>query len=164
MPAVSFQDVPTECVPFTESAHGKMRRDERNIGISQLQAAMKDGEWRRGAPSRPNGDPTSVYTHDNIFYVVNDTTGEEVTSYTRPVELHPVNVTPEDLELYQKAKRHIEEDSTVWESHTVIVVDTSGSMKKSDFHGARNRLKAVWGGDSQRLFIPQDRRRARHSS
>ena len=164
MPAVSFQDVPTECVPFTESAHGKMRRDERNIGISQLQAAMKDGEWRRGAPSRPNGDPTSVYTHDNIFYVVNDTTGEEVTSYTRPVELHPVNVTPEDLELYQKAKRHIEEDSTVWESHTVIVVDTSGSMKKSDLHGARNRLKAVWGGDSQRLFIPQDRRRARHSS
>ena len=41
---VSFQDIPTECVPFTESAHGKQRRDERNIGISQLQTAMKHGD------------------------------------------------------------------------------------------------------------------------
>lgn len=78
-----------------------------------------------------------MYTHDNIVYVVNDVTGEEVTSYTRPEALNSVNITPEDLELYKRAKQGIEEGSSLWQSHTVVVVDTSGSMRKSDFYGAR---------------------------
>lgn len=61
---------------------------------------------------------------------------------------------PEDLELYKKAKIEINEDPSVWQSHTVIVVDRSGSMRKGDFYGARNRLKAVWGAVANDYLFP----------
>mmetsp|Transcript_14738 Transcript_14738/g.27717 ORF Transcript_14738/g.27717 Transcript_14738/m.27717 type:complete len:294 (+) Transcript_14738:622-1503(+) len=36
------------------------------------------------------------------------------------------------------------QDPSCWKSNTVIVVDTSGSMRESDVWGARSRLDAVW--------------------
>jgi hypothetical protein len=38
----------------------------------------------------------------------------------------------------------IQNDYEFWTSNTVIVVDTSGSMKESDVWGTRHRLAAVW--------------------
>ena len=33
---------------------------------------------------------------------------------------------------------------SLWKSNTVIVIDTSGSMRQNDVWGSRDRLDAVW--------------------
>lgn len=45
---------------------------------------------------------------------------------------------------YMKACRKIKEDHLCWTSNSVLVVDTSGSMREADVWGARTRLDAVW--------------------
>ena len=42
------------------------------------------------------------------------------------------------------AKNNLAQDLACWKSNTVLVVDTSGSMRESDVWGARSRLDAVW--------------------
>jgi hypothetical protein len=143
MKSVSFVDLPTECVPFIASAHRELRRHQRNIGIEELKAAMKHGERNTGSP-RPNGSTTSRFTYNGIVYIVDDVTGEEVTCYTVPEELVEVSVSPEDRELHNNTKEEILSNLACRNSNTVVVVDTSGSMRTADVQGSRTRLHAVW--------------------
>ena len=135
--------VPTSCITFIESAHGRMRRDQRGIGKKDLQAAKKHGDRKFGY-DRPNGDSTSIYTHKHIVYIMNDVNGEEVTSYALPIKLDYVPVTEEMQRVHDGAAEKIQRDNSCWNSNTVLIVDTSGSMKNSDIWGTRTRLDAVW--------------------
>jgi hypothetical protein len=45
---------------------------------------------------------------------------------------------------HNDAQRSIKRNLDMWKSNTVLVVDTSGSMKAGDLWGARTRLDAVW--------------------
>ena len=45
---------------------------------------------------------------------------------------------------HQTAVQRVRNDLSYRTSHTVIVVDTSGSMNTSDMWGTRNRLQSVW--------------------
>ena len=84
------------------------------------------------------------YIYENITYVVNEYTGEEVTSFAKPIVLDCVPITKEMVEHHQKAEATIARDKTKWTSNTVIVVDTSGSMRNADVFETRTRLDAVW--------------------
>ena len=84
------------------------------------------------------------YTYENISYIVNEYTGEEVTSFAKPIVLDCVPITKEMVEHHQKAEATIARDKTKWTSNTVIVVDTSHSMKNADVFETRTRLDAVW--------------------
>lgn len=134
---------PTSSVTFLETEHGRLRRAQRGIDKKDLQAAQKYGE-RRSTHPRPNGDKAVIYSYKDITYIVNEVTGEEVTSYATPLKLEQVNVTPTMLEEHREAQKRIKKDLFSWTSNTVIVVDTSGSMGKSDMWGTRHRLGAVW--------------------
>ncbi|GKZ00218.1 hypothetical protein MPSEU_000974700 [Mayamaea pseudoterrestris] len=48
------------------------------------------------------------------------------------------------LEDHIQAREKIQKDLPSWTSNTVMVVDTSGSMRESDLWGTRNRLDAVF--------------------
>jgi Mg-chelatase subunit ChlD len=139
LPAV----VPTSAVTFVETEHGRLRRRQRGIDKKDLQAARKHGT-RQSTHPRPNGDQTAKYTHNDITYIVNENTGEEVTTYATPVELDPVPITTESILQHKRAAERIKRDLNSWTSNVVLVVDTSGSMKTADVWGTRNRLKAVW--------------------
>jgi hypothetical protein len=65
---------------FNPSRHGEMRRQQRNIGIRDLQAAMKHGT-RRIQRDNCGGTTKSIYEYNGITYIVNDSTGTEITSY-----------------------------------------------------------------------------------
>lgn len=138
------KDIPTSAIAFVESTHGRMRREQRGIGKKDLQAAMKYGMRVNGRETRSNGDPTSIYTHKNIVYITNDLSGEEVTSYALPIVLDKVNITDTMQRQHDKAVMGVEFNKKRWKSNTVIVVDTSGSMKSSDVWDTRTRLDAVW--------------------
>ena len=140
---VTSIDVPTSAVSFVETEHGRLRRKQRGIDKKDLQAAKKYGQ-RYGSHPRPNGDSTSKYVFNDIVYIVNDITAEEVTSYAVPIKLDPIPVTNEMHWIHVGAERKLQEDFSSWTSNTVLVVDRSGSMRASDMWGSRNRLGSVW--------------------
>jgi Mg-chelatase subunit ChlD len=136
--------VPTSAVTFLETEHGRLRRKQRGIDKKDLQSARKHGTRVAGYRRPQNGDPTGIYTYKGISYVVNERTGEEVTSYTVPLELECIPVTEKMQKEYDDAVVKIKADKNAWLSNTVIVIDTSGSMSEGDIWGARTRLDAAW--------------------
>jgi Alpha-kinase family len=135
--------VPTSTIPFRESEHGRLRRRQRGIDKKDLQAAMKYGKRTKNKWPHKRC-PTSRYYYKDITYIVNDYTGEEVTSYAKPLILQKVPATATRLIEHDKAQMLAWKDPNSWTSNTVIVVDTSGSMRESDVWGTRDRLGAVW--------------------
>lgn len=135
--------IPTSEITFVETEHGRLRRKQRGIDKKNLQKAKKYGTREGGYP-RPNGDPTSKYTYQDIVYIVNDRSGEEITSYAIPIKLDLFPVTEKMVQDHEWAYKRAKSDLDSWTSNTVLVVDRSGSMKKSDVWGTRNRLSSVW--------------------
>ena len=139
-------------VSYKETEHARLRRQQRGIDKKDLQAAIRYGTRHRhvwgkySKHHRPRyGDPNIYrYTYNDIHYIVNEATKEEITCYTAPVTLEPVPITQDMEQLHFDAMRTIQEDMNFWTSHTVMVIDTSGSMKNSDMWGSRNRLQGVW--------------------
>jgi hypothetical protein len=126
-----------------ETEHGRLRRAQRGIDKKDLQRAIKYGD-RVGTHPRPNGDRSAKYTYQNISYIVNEKTGQEITSYAKPLELDCVPVSRQMENDHDIAEKKLQEDLSCWTSNTVMVVDTSGSMRESDMWGTRSRLGAVW--------------------
>jgi hypothetical protein len=74
---------------------------------------------------------------------------QEITSYAQPgsgIDIQKVKVTAKMNESYEKheAANRILISNAAWTSHTVIVVDQSGSMRKADVEGGASRSDAVW--------------------
>ena len=138
-----FSHIPTSVISFVETEHGRLRRKQRGIDKKDLQAAKKHGERKESHPTR-SGDPTAIYTHKDIVYITNERTGEEITSYTLPLQLDYVPIDDDMLKAHNMALRKIRHDRNSWLSNTVMVVDRSGSMNNGDVWGARTRLDAVW--------------------
>ena len=135
---------------YQSTIHARLRRKQRCIDKKDLKAAIKYGKCephyfgkRRG---RRRGIKTHLvkYTYQDIVYIVDQQKWQEVTCYARPIALEKVATTRDMRMQHENAVRQIQTDPDCWTSHTVIVVDTSGSMRTSDMWGTRNRLKSVW--------------------
>ena len=138
-----LSQIPTSVISFVETEHGRLRRKQRGIDKKDLQAAKKYGERKESHATR-YGDPTAIYTHKDIVYITNERTGEEITSYTVPLHLDYVPIDETMQNTHDEALQKIRSDKNTWLSHTVMVVDRSGSMNNGDVWGARTRLDAVW--------------------
>jgi hypothetical protein len=136
-------NVPTSSVPFHQTEHGRMRREQRGIDKKDLQKAHKHGSRVAGYP-RPDGSPTGMYTYKHIVYIVNEVTDGEVTSYAVPLVLEPVPLAAQAKEAHKVLKERNARNPSRWTSNTVLVVDVSGSMKEGDVWGTRDRLGAIW--------------------
>jgi Alpha-kinase family/von Willebrand factor type A domain len=143
----SFEDidVPTSAIVIIETSHGRLRRQQRGIDKKDLQAALKHGVRTPCAPRTKGGkDPVAKYCYNGICYVVNERTRQEITSYAIPLELDVIPISDEGLRQYRQVLDHVSSHPTSWTSHSVILVDTSGSMRESDVWGCKTRLDAVW--------------------
>lgn len=141
--------VATSAITFLETEHGRLRRKQRGIDKKDLQAALKYGEraphsWGGSGGSGKTQPHIYRYTHNEIVYIVNEKTKREVTSYARPLKLEPVPLATGMQKQHDQAQNMVRKDLDSWTSHTVMIVDTSGSMKTSDMWGTRNRLDSVW--------------------
>ena len=131
-------DVPTSLIRIVETSHGRMRRQQRGIDKKDLQAALKHGVRTPCAPRKNGGkDPVAKYCYNGICYVVNERTRQEVTSYAIPLELDVIPISDEALRQYRHVRDHVSSDPNCWTSHSVILVDTSGSMRESDVWGCK---------------------------
>ena len=76
---------------------------------------------------------------------ITERSGKEVTSYAIPIPLQKVPISREVREMNDRATDIISRgDKSLWKSNTVIVVDTSGSMRSCDVFDTKTRLDAVW--------------------
>ncbi|KAJ3074311.1 hypothetical protein HDU98_011575 [Podochytrium sp. JEL0797] len=124
--------------------HGRDRRALRHIDKKDLLAAVQFGRKERGYPNRITGEGRWKYTFANIVYITDETSRHEVTSYVLPLEIEKVLVTEEGLRMHKEWQKSLRENHRLCTSHTVLVVDQSGSMKTSDVEDYRHRSDAVF--------------------
>ncbi|CAM9600243.1 unnamed protein product [Ectocarpus sp. 4 AP-2014] len=138
--------IPRTCeVPFSSSLHGRERRALRGITRIDLQSAVKYGKKDTASPNQATGARRWKYTHANIVYITDETSTLEITCYVKPNYVPRANLTPDHVRDYEIAKNRVKTDPSLCTSHTVIVVDQSGSMNMCDVTDFRTRSMAVFG-------------------
>jgi hypothetical protein len=127
------------------SLHGKARRELREIDIFDLQSAVKHGVKTRGHNCPKTGMPRWIYTYGNIVYITDYTSTVEVTSYKQAIVIQSADITPSMLERHKKDRETIEQDPHMCATHSIVVIDQSGSMRNSDVKGFKTRSQAAYG-------------------
>ena len=136
-PAGSYPRHQTSLITILSSEHGRMRREQRDISIRDLQKAVKYGTRRRsGWKGR------WVVEYDGIVFITDETMRREITSYPAPLAEAPVD--RDQLENHAKTKQVIDHKPDLCSTHTVLVVDNSGSMATHDIDLYRCRQTAAY--------------------
>ena len=135
---------PTSAVTVLSSVHGRQRRQERDISKKDLQAAIRYGKKEPTTSQR--GDPCWKYTFADIVYLTDYTSTKEITSWPLRccgIDLRKKDITPSMLETHERSIQKLQ-DTSLWTSHTVAIVDQSGSMRKNDTSERVTRSDLVW--------------------
>lgn len=133
----------TSLVTLISHEHGRKRREERNIHRRELQAAVKNGRRLPANPGR-DGSRRWKYIHAGVAYVTDESSRHEITSW-RLDEKEPE--VPFGLAASGGPSSFV--------SHTVLVVDQSGSMRKDDVPGYNSRTHAVFQCLKKEFVLPQ---------
>jgi hypothetical protein len=134
-----------------DTKHSKQRRNQRQIARRDVQKAIKHG-LATPDPRNPN---VVIYEHNNMKFIVDKTSNHLITSMVTEANFDPKDISAEDIHRNSQSLRMIRSFPCNWKSHTVIVVDTSGSMRKSDVSGCRTRLGVVWRSLAQDFVQPR---------
>ena len=118
---------------------------ERDIDKRDLQAAVLHGTAEQQVRVvRGRRIVRYKFTFAGVIYITDSTRTMEITSFPEPVLVDNVAITHAMTLAHARALEVILTQPERWTSHTVIVVDQSGSMKKSDMRDCSNRADAVW--------------------
>jgi hypothetical protein len=133
---------PTDNITVLSSSHGRKRRKQRAIHKRDLKKAVKYGTREPGNPG-PDGRPRIKWSYDGVVYITDETGRQEITAWNS-ASLLPIAEMPEDDGHHMQTHLISTRPSAV-SSHTVVVVDMSGSMRAQDVGEYRgNRAQAVY--------------------
>jgi hypothetical protein len=127
------------------SVHGRARRDLRDICVFDLQSAIQYGVMSRAHDCQKTGMPRWKYVYGNIVYITDYTSTKEVTSYKQAISIQPASITQEMLARHARDCQILKDDPSLCATHSIIIIDQSGSMRNSDVKGFRNRSEAAYG-------------------
>ena len=122
-----YADKNTSLITILSSEHGRLRREQRDIDKRDLQRALKYGKY-----SLKKGHSNPHLEYDGIIFVTNPSMSREITAFPSPLPLADLDCKA--IEEILKVKYLLEHRPELSTSHTVIVIDNSGSMlsKKND--------------------------------
>eukprot|EP00961_Rhodomonas_salina_P051374 689361-Rhodomonas_salina.1 len=100
---------------------------------TELEEAVKYGRCEKANPGR-DGKPRHRYIHKGTIFITDETSKHEITSW-RMESAGDNDEENEHADIRSEAG---------FGSHTVIVVDASGSMRKMDVNGYASRTAAVY--------------------
>jgi Alpha-kinase family/von Willebrand factor type A domain len=123
-------------VSILSTEHGRLRREQRDISKRDLQKALA-----HAVPERAWGRRWKLEFDDTIF-IVDNAMSREVTAYPAPLKTAPVDM--QARQDHEKAKTILEQFPERCKSHTVLVVDNSGSMQAHDIPLHRDRQVAAY--------------------
>ena len=145
---------PTAESVLESGIHGRQRREEREIQKIDLQRA------RRYGIQEPARNGRVKYTYGGIVFIYDPKRNIEITSYkatdmalksSGTMCTQPIILTKKQefdnahaIQLREATRRKTLQNKTSWTSHSVLVVDMSGSMRRDDVNGARCRSDGVW--------------------
>eukprot|EP00122_Pirum_gemmata_P010700 Pgem_evm1s9902 len=136
----------TSCLKFISSLHGEIRRRERDIDKRDLKEAIKYGvktpTYARRRNPNAERELRYKYQHMNITYITDVTSTREITSYADELPIHTCQIEEVELRKCEEERRRAK--SVGLTSHTILIVDQSGSMNNSDVNGHRSRTRAVY--------------------
>lgn len=141
MQSTETEYVETDLQPILLTSHAAERRKLREITLAELRTAIRYGV------KEPAENGRWKYTWNGVVVIASPDSSEIVTSWTLPgfgVDLAKVNITPQMLKRHHEAVRRLNRDMSTWTSHTVAVVDTSGSMRTTDADQGLSRAELVW--------------------
>eukprot|EP00956_Cyclotella_meneghiniana_P014297 scaffold21342_cov66-Cyclotella_meneghiniana.AAC.13 len=127
--------VPTELSELNSTLHGRARRSERGIEKIDLQRARRYGM----AETQTNG--RIKYTYGGVVFIYCPIRNKEITTFPstdktgtltgtkffKPILLDKVLCDLSDNER-ESLSKHLQKRPHKWTSHSVLVVDMSGSM------------------------------------
>jgi hypothetical protein len=149
-PGTPAESLSTSAISLISHTHGRERRQERSIQRRELQEAIKYGRKEQAHPGR-DGVRRWKYTHHDIVYVTDEFSRHEITSWR-------LSGSKEQEEGNNGAFGNDIGDfgaTVAAGSHTVIVVDHSGSMRKDDVPGYETRTAAVYECLAKEFIQPQ---------
>jgi hypothetical protein len=135
---MNFGQKQTSLITILSSEHGRLRREQRDIDKRDLQKALKYGTREKAWGFRWKVE------YDGITFITNSTMRLEVTAFPSPLPNVPID---EDMMLEStKTKQLLHQRPELATSHTVIIIDNSGSMlsKKNDIHLYRDSQNAAF--------------------
>jgi hypothetical protein len=130
------QQQQTSLISILSCDHGRMRREQRDISKRDLQKALK-----YGTPKRSWGRRWKI-EYDGIIFIADDARHREITAYPAPLKF--VDVDQAAMKAHEMAKQLIELKPELCVTHTVLVVDNSGSMTIHDIILHRDRQTAAY--------------------
>ena len=123
-------------ISILSTEHGRLRREQRDIRKRDLCKALKHGTRERSWGNRWKIE------YDGIIFIVNNEMTHEVTAFPSPLALAPVET--KDRILQNRTRDLLNLKPQLCTSHTVLVVDTSGSMTEHDIALHRDRQVAAY--------------------
>jgi hypothetical protein len=133
---MAFHQQQTSLISILSTDHGRMRREERDINKRDLQKALKFGTRERSWGSRWKIE------YDGIIFIADNSLRQEVTCYPSPLAFADID---EDAHTaHSKAKSVIDQKPELCVSHSVLIVDNSGSMCEHDIPLHRDRQVAAY--------------------
>lgn len=137
----------TSLITILSSAHGRLRREQRDIDKRDLQKALKYGTVEKCWNKRWKVE------YDGIVFIVTQDKKREVTAYPSPLAFAPVE--DKDFKAHTDAKKVVDLKPELAVSHTILVVDRSGSMNTHDIHLHRDRLTAAYSNTAMEFVAEQ---------
>ena len=161
---VDDDDDNTSLITVLSSAHGRIRREQRDIRKRDLKKALKYGTYEKLAGDgsslsyyHPAAASSSHLQHpkttqcrwkieyDGIIFITDSTRRIEITSY--PVPQSTVSVDYQQRREHHRTQQFFtvaDNYSSICTSHTIFVVDVSGSMNRQDIPLHRDRRTAAY--------------------
>ena len=145
-----YADKNTSLITILSSEHGRLRREQRDIDKRDLQRALKYGKY-----SLKKGSHNPHLEYDGIIFVTDPSMSREITAFPSPLPLADLDY--KTIEENLKVKYLLEHRPELSTSHTVIVIDNSGSMlsKKNDVLLYRDSQNAAFSFTALELIAEQ---------
>lgn len=145
-----YADKNTSLITILSSEHGRLRREQRDIDKRDLQRALKYGTFENTLDGR-----CWKVEYDGIIFVTNPKMTREITAFPSPLPLADLDCKA--IEDNLKVKYLLEHRPELSTSHTVIVIDNSGSMlsKKNDVLLYRDSQNAAFSFTALELIAEQ---------
>ena len=138
------QHIPlTEELTVLSTVHGRQRRELRDITKHDLKTVMKYGTKTKNITV--NGDQRWKFEFGNTVYITDNTCRKEITCFKKAFDIQPAKITEQMLINHRKAVGILKNDPQLCTTHSVIIIDQSGSMKKCDVNGFKSRSDAAYG-------------------
>jgi Mg-chelatase subunit ChlD len=144
---MAYDDRQTSLITILSTEHGRLRREQRDIDKRDLQKALKFGKKESNYKGRWKIE------YDGIVFIADPTCSIEITAYPAPLALAPVTTDAHMND--DKAKQLLERKPDLCASHTVLVVDNSGSMTTHDIILHRDRQVAAYSTTAIELVAEQ---------